>query len=205
MVDVPDVEGELLVPADGAASVDLRPTGDAGLHFHAARLEGVVARDVAHEQRTRADDAHVAEQDVPHLGELVERGRPEEAAERRETPFVGQQLAGGVPLVGHRPELHHAERLRAEAGPLLDEEHRRAELKAHEDRDHEQERREADEPAGREDDVERALEHQRAGAAGRSISCTVASWTKAPPRKATSYSRRVAQAGVTAGTTVWRG
>ena len=60
MVDIPDVQGELLLPAEQVAAVDLGPAGDAGLHFHPAGLEGTIARDVAHEERTRADDAIIA-------------------------------------------------------------------------------------------------------------------------------------------------
>ena len=60
MVDIPDIEGEFLLPGEGVTSVDLRPAGDARLHFHASCLEGVVAGDVAHEQRTGADDAVIA-------------------------------------------------------------------------------------------------------------------------------------------------
>ena len=89
MVDVPDVVGELLLPTEGVAAVDLGPAGDAGLHFHAPRLESVVTREVAHEERTRADDAHVADKDVPHLGELVEGGGAEEFTEGGETHLVG--------------------------------------------------------------------------------------------------------------------
>ena len=72
MVDIPDVIGELLLPAQGIAAVDLGPAGDARLHLHASRLEGVVERQVTHQQGPRADDAHVAAQHVDELGELVD-------------------------------------------------------------------------------------------------------------------------------------
>jgi predicted dehydrogenase len=60
MVDIPHIEGELLLPAKHVAAVDLGPAGDAGLYFHTAGLEGAVARHIAHEQRARADDAIIA-------------------------------------------------------------------------------------------------------------------------------------------------
>ena len=77
MVDIPDIEGEFLLPAEGITAVDLGPAGDARLHFHAACLEGTIARQVAHEEWARADDAHLADEDVPHLGEFVEGGGAE--------------------------------------------------------------------------------------------------------------------------------
>ena len=46
--------------------------------------------------------------------------------------LVRQQLAVGPALVGHGAKLDHAERPAAETGALLDEEHGRAELEAHE-------------------------------------------------------------------------
>jgi hypothetical protein len=60
MIDIPHIEGELLLPAKHVAAVDLGPAGDAWLHLHAARLKGSVARYVTHEERARADDAIIA-------------------------------------------------------------------------------------------------------------------------------------------------
>jgi len=48
VLDIPNIEGEFLVPSQGVAAVDLRPTRHARLHEHALGLEGVVARQVAH-------------------------------------------------------------------------------------------------------------------------------------------------------------
>src|SRR4051794_32007472 len=50
LVDVPDVELELLLPADRVSAVNLRPTGDAGHHVVPARLLAVVERQVLHEE-----------------------------------------------------------------------------------------------------------------------------------------------------------
>ena len=131
---------------------------------------------------------------VVYRDETMLRIMPQTASDRA---FEYTMIDNGT---NFSPELDHAERPGAQAGSLLDEEHGRAEFQAHEDRDDEQQRREADEPARREDDIERALEHQRA--AGRSINCTEASCGKAPPVKVISYSSPVAQAGTMAATTV---
>ena len=60
MVDIPDIEGEFLLPGERVTSVDLRPAGHARLYFHPASLKWTVARDVAHEERTWSDDAVIA-------------------------------------------------------------------------------------------------------------------------------------------------
>ena len=159
MVDVPDVEGELLVPGDGVASVDLRPAGHAGLHFHAPGLEGVVALQVAHEERARADDAHVAEEDVPHLRKLVEGGGAQELAEGSQAHGVGQERAVRSARVGHGTELHHAEGTPAQARTLLDEEHGGAEAEPDEQRDGKHQGQEEHQPPEGEDDVKEALGH----------------------------------------------
>lgn len=63
----PDVLGELLVPRERVAAVDLHPTRDARQHVVTSSLLRCVTREVLHEQRSRAHQAHVAAQDVPKL------------------------------------------------------------------------------------------------------------------------------------------
>ena len=60
VVDIPDIEGEFLLPGERVATIDLGPTGDAGSDLHASGLEGVIAGDVAHEEWTWSDDAVIA-------------------------------------------------------------------------------------------------------------------------------------------------
>ena len=76
VLDVPDVEGEALLPADVVASVHLGPAGQPRPHGVAAVLGRGVAADVRHRQGPGPDEAHVAPQDVPELGQLVEAQRP---------------------------------------------------------------------------------------------------------------------------------
>ena len=119
MVHIPHVEAEFLGPADGVASVTLRPAADARSHLMAARLFGGVERQVLYQQGARADERHVAFEDVDELGQLVDGGGADEATDLREALGVGQEVALGITLVGHGLELDDAEHLAVQAGPLL--------------------------------------------------------------------------------------
>ena len=122
MIYVPDVELEFLLPGDGVAAVALGPAGDAGAHFVAAGLLRGVEGKVLHEQGARADQGHVADEDVPDLGQLVDGRGADEAPDARQALLVGQEVALGVALVGHGLELHYAEDFAVFAGALLEEE-----------------------------------------------------------------------------------
>ena len=60
-----------------------------GLHRQPAAMPQVVAVDLARQRRAGPDEAHLAEQHVPHLGQLVEARGPQEAAGPREARIVG--------------------------------------------------------------------------------------------------------------------
>src|SRR4051812_34067014 len=77
VLDVPEVELDALLPREGGTAVHLRPAGQARLHVEAVALALVVAVDLVAERRSRADEAHLAAEDVPELRQLVDR----EAAE----------------------------------------------------------------------------------------------------------------------------
>ena len=123
VVDVPDIVFEFFLPADGIATIDLRPAGDAGAHLVAAGLFRRVAVEVFHQQRARPDQAHVALEDVEQFGEFVEAGGAQEFAEGGQALVVGEQVPLRVALVGHGAELVHGERFTMHAGPGLAEEH----------------------------------------------------------------------------------
>ena len=102
----------------------------------------VVARDLGGERRPGPDDAHLAPEDIPELGQLVEAGPPQEAARPRDPRIVGQLervtldlvelLQVGKLLLGvadHRAELDDLELAPVEADPRLAEEHRTAVLR----------------------------------------------------------------------------
>ena len=124
MIHVPHVEGELLLPGEGVAPVHLRPAGDAGQHFVAARLLGGVAVEVLHQQRARTDQAHVAFEDVEEFGEFIQAGGAQEAPEAGEALLVGQQAAIGVAQVAHGAEFVELEDPAVQPGARLAEEHR---------------------------------------------------------------------------------
>src|SRR5579862_8960989 len=84
VLDVPEVELDPLRPAETRAAVHLRPAGDAGLDVEPVPLTIVVLLDLVAERRARADQRHVAADDVPELRQLVERKPPEQAAGRRD-------------------------------------------------------------------------------------------------------------------------
>src|SRR5215470_12130548 len=84
VADVPEVELDPLGPGERGATVNLRPTGDARLHVEAVALALVVALDLVAQRRARADDRHVAPDDVPELWELVGRQPPEHAPGARD-------------------------------------------------------------------------------------------------------------------------
>src|SRR4051794_2271018 len=70
VLDVPDVELDPLCPGQGGTAVDLRPPRDSGLHLEAAPLPRRVLLHLVAKRRPRPDDAHLAAQDVPELGQL---------------------------------------------------------------------------------------------------------------------------------------
>ena len=72
MVNVPHIEFEFLLPGNGVAAMALRPARDSGTYFVATRLLLAVQREILHEQRTWADEAHVAAEDVPKLRQFVD-------------------------------------------------------------------------------------------------------------------------------------
>ena len=109
MVDVPYVELEFLLPGDGVAAMTLGPAGDARAHFVAPCLLGRIERKILHKQRAGADERHIAFENVPKLGEFIDGGGADEAANFGEAVGVGEQLAVDVALVGHTLELHPIE------------------------------------------------------------------------------------------------
>ena len=60
-----------------------------GLHREAPALGGgLELLDLVHRQRPRADEAHLAAEDVPELRQLIERGFPQESADRRDARIL---------------------------------------------------------------------------------------------------------------------
>ena len=127
-----------------------------GLDAEAALVRAPVdAQHVAHRQRPRADEAHVAAQDVQELRQLVEaelaritpptrvtRGslRILKTGPRRLVELLERRLA----LLGvghHRAELEEAEAPAAESDALLHEEHRAARVELDDEGEQQADRR----------------------------------------------------------------
>src|SRR4029077_14952602 len=72
VLHVPDVELEAPLPRERVAAVELRPPGDPGAHVVAAGLLPGIARQILHQQRPRADQAHVAPDHVDETRLLVD-------------------------------------------------------------------------------------------------------------------------------------
>jgi hypothetical protein len=122
----------------------------------------------------RADDRHLAEQHVEQLGQLVDRGPPDHAADGRAAVgaldaarrrVLGQQHRDVVlrpRIVGdpHRAELEQVERAAVAADPALAEEDRAGGGGLDRDRHRDQERRQQQDQEGRGDAVTRVLERE---------------------------------------------
>src|SRR5690625_551067 len=91
VLHVPEVEGELLLPFQRIAAVDLRPAGDPRPHVMAAPLALTVEWQVLHQQWARPHEAHVAAQDVPELRQLVQRACTEPPPQGSETLCIRQR------------------------------------------------------------------------------------------------------------------
>ena len=71
------------------------------------------------QERPRADESHVALEDVEELGELVDRGGADEAADLGEAVGIGEELALGIALISHGLELHDLEDFAMKTRALL--------------------------------------------------------------------------------------
>src|SRR5690606_6782408 len=117
--DVVEVVLELLaelVDRGGVLVLRLRPAGEAWLH---GEPEGELRDlpldpgDVLRALRARADDRHVAAEDVPELRQLVDAGLAHEAADAGDAGVVlrGELGSGGFGIGPHGAELVDAEEL----------------------------------------------------------------------------------------------
>src|SRR5262249_14790492 len=86
------------------AAADLRVAGDAGLHAEALPEEGDLTLEPLDEDRAlgaRADEAHLANEHVPELRQLIDARPAEEAADARHARIVlGRRRGAGRLGVG---------------------------------------------------------------------------------------------------------
>src|SRR5688500_10199014 len=99
--DVLEVVRELLRPRHLAREAQLREAGQPGPDHEPLPIGGDLPGELLEERgpdRPRADEAHVAAQDVPELRQLVELGAPQRAAGARELVLrQPRQLLAEVP------------------------------------------------------------------------------------------------------------
>ena len=97
----------------------------------------------------RADQRHLAAQDVPQLGKLVELGAAQEAAQGCDSPVVaGGDHGRAICAFEHGSELQHVEGLPPASGPPGAIERRPPRGQLHRDPHHQQERKEHGERDG---------------------------------------------------------
>ena len=136
------------------------PTCDPRANPQPAGLLGGVPLEVAHRQRTWADEAHLAAQHVVQRRQLVQARRPQHPSERRHPCLVMVRvIVLPRPQGTHRAELVQRERFAVVAGVGLREEHGRAEPEPDAERNNERDRNRDDQPAQRHDDIEQPLHH----------------------------------------------
>src|SRR5262245_7630034 len=126
VLDVVEVVLDALLDRGVAApAVDLRPARHPALHSVAEHVLGDALLELLHEGgplRPRPDEAHVAQQYVDELGELVEVVLAQEGADWRAARVVGGGEDGAGVLLGvvhHRAELVDLERPTVEGHALL--------------------------------------------------------------------------------------
>ena len=80
-----------------------------------------VSRQVFHQQRTRAYEAHLAADHVDELRQLVKARSPQEPADTGKAVNITPQAACGVAVVSHGSELQHREWPLVPTGSALSE------------------------------------------------------------------------------------
>ena len=141
--DVAEVQADALAEGEVVSPADLREPGETGAHglAEAARVLCKGGHLLRH-PGARADEAHVAEQDVEKLRQLIQRGGAQQAAYPRGARFIRQQLAGfRVARVRHGAEFVDIKCATKIADALLAEDGARSAANEQEQSDEEHERK----------------------------------------------------------------
>ena len=164
VLDVHEVVDEFVVRGGVVLGEDLGEAGDAGLDVVAVGVLGVLRGELLDEVRAlgaRADEAHVAVEDVPDLRQFVEAGGADEGADARDARVVvGRELRARefLGVDAHRAELVDLVGPAEAAGADLAVEGRAAVFELDGDGDGHHERQGEDEGDAREHDVDGALD-----------------------------------------------
>ena len=93
------------MPVGVISSVHLGPPSQAGRNQMATVLLRAVLCQIFHEERSRANEAHLTFQDVEESRKFIQAGAAHQLAEPCESIRIGQELPIGPTGIGHRPEL----------------------------------------------------------------------------------------------------
>src|SRR5688572_20579264 len=163
--DVVEVAADARVEIGVAAvAVDLGPAGDARLDVVARVVVGDLLLEVADEfgaLGARADEAHVALQDVPELRRLIDVPLAHKRADGETPRIVGPGPAGASVALGveaHAADLVAPERAAIAAEAPLQVEDRARALDIHERGEHRDDRGAQDEPNRGADEIDGLLE-----------------------------------------------
>ena len=89
-----------------------------------ARQTWRIERQVFHQQRAWADQAHRAGQDIPVFRHLITAGGAQEPPQPGQPLDIGQRAALRIKGIVHGAEFHYPERLAVPSGPKLAKQHR---------------------------------------------------------------------------------
>ena len=132
-------------------------------HGEAAALARAVLRDLRGQRRARADDRHLAAEDVHEVRQLVERRAPQDLPDARDAGVAGIDGHPGADVLGavdHRAELQDVELAAVEADAALAVDRMPARLQADRDHRRDQQRRGDRQRDGSDDDVEGPARHR---------------------------------------------
>ena len=76
MIDIPQIEKKSSLPGGGVPPIHLRPPCQARRNKVPSMLVRGVALQIFHEERSRADEAHVSFQHIDQLGQFIESAAP---------------------------------------------------------------------------------------------------------------------------------
>ena len=138
----------------------LRPAREPRADVEPVALVVVVLLHLVPQCRTRADDAHVAPQDVPELRELVDRGPAQDPTDPRDPAVALVDRVAGADVLGpddHRAELEDVEVDTVLAHPRLAVHDRASVLELRRERSESEQRARQDEAGSGDRDVGRTV------------------------------------------------
>lgn len=110
LAGVAQVESDALTEGEVVSAVHLSQAGNAGAYAHAvAAGGGIKGGHLLRNPRARADEGHVAGEDVEQLGEFIQRAGTQKLTNPGGALLVRQQVALSVAGIAHGAELNDVE------------------------------------------------------------------------------------------------